>query len=158
MRILRHVLCIAALCVMGTYAYALPSTFVQEGLVYNQNNQPLNGNHRIEVQLYTGERVGQRLFTEVHPDVAFVNGYYAISIGSETPMELEWFLDHDIYLAMKIDDQPWLEPRTHIQAVPIAMVAARSLDAVGDINPKTVTVNNRIVIDRCKIDAAIFCG
>ncbi len=125
MNLFRKAYCITLVFLLSSSAYGFPSTFVQEGLVYNQSNQPLNGNHRIEVQLYNGQRVGQRLFTEVHPDVAFVNGYYAISIGSETPMELEWFIDNDIYLAIKIDDQPWLEPRTHIQAVPIAMVAAR---------------------------------
>jgi hypothetical protein len=146
-KVFRQALCVSIMSLVSSVAFGLPSTFVQEGLIYNQNNQPLSGNHRIEVNLYDDARAGQRLFQEIHPEVAFVNGYYAISVGSEAALELDWFIDHDVYLVMKVDDLPWLEPRIQIQAVPIAMVAARSLDAVGDINPKTVTIGGQVVID-----------
>ena len=63
-------------------ALALPTSFVQEGLVYT-DNQPLNGAYRVEVALYNDDRAGRQLFSEVHPDVTFINGYYAIAVGSE---------------------------------------------------------------------------
>ena len=136
-----------AVLILPGIAGALPSTFVQEGLVYNQNNQPIRGEQRIEVRLYSAEVGGRRLFTEVHPVVPFANGYYAISVGSEQALDLDLFVDNDVYLAMKIGDGEWLEPRIRIHAVPIAMVAQRSLDVTGDIHPKSVSIGDVPVID-----------
>ena len=79
--------------------------------------------------------------------VPFANGYYAISVGSEQALDLDLFVDNDVYLAMKIGDGEWLEPRIRIHAVPIAMVAQRSLDVTGDIHPKSVSIGDVPVID-----------
>lgn len=43
-------------------AYALPQTFVQEGLVTNRVGQPMQGAHRVEIQLFNAVAGGNRLY------------------------------------------------------------------------------------------------
>ena len=92
-------------------AQALPQTFVQEGLITDANGRPLNGNHRVEIQLHSANQGGNLLFQEVHPMVVFVNGYYAISIGSEVALPDHAFTEAEVFLALKVDNGDWLEPR-----------------------------------------------
>ena len=132
------------------FAFALPQTFVQEGLVTAANGRPLDGLHRVEVQLHSALQGGNLLSQEAHPAVLFVNGYYAISVGSEQPLPATIFDQPTLYLAFKIDDGEWLEPRTNIQRVPAAFVANSAdvaTNVTGDITPTTVSINGALVID-----------
>ena len=135
------------LALFPAYAWALPQTFVQEGLVTEGNGRPLNGNHRVEVRLYSAAQGGNQLHAEVHPVVPFINGYYAISIGSEAALPANLFQDPKVFLAVKVDNGDWLEPRTEIQRVPAAFVANWAENVTGDITPNSVTVNGLVVID-----------
>ena len=63
-------------------AHALPDQLLQEGLVLDDGDLPLQGEHRIRVRLYAQGEGGEALFDEVHPAVPFINGYYAVAIGS----------------------------------------------------------------------------
>ena len=37
-----------------------------------------------------------------------------LQLAAKNQIELDWFIDNDVYLAVKIDDQEWLEPRNFI--------------------------------------------
>ena len=129
---------------------ALPLTFVQEGLVTDGNGRPLNGDHRVEIQLFLESQGGNQLFQEVHAAVPFINGYYAISVGSEVALPAGIFDNAKLYLAFKVDNGEWMEPRVEIQRVPAAFVAESARvaeNATGNITPTTVSVNGAVVID-----------
>ena len=140
---------LVALAFVGQ-ANALPQTFVQEGLVTNRNGQPMQGNHRVSIQLYNALEGGNLLFEETHPVVAFINGYYAVSVGAEAALPDRVFDEAAVFLAFKIDDGEWLAPRVSIQREPAAFVANRA-DVVEQchqvITPASVSVNGALVID-----------
>ena len=129
----------------------LPLQFVQEGLVETADGRPLQGLHRVDVNLYKeeGNRT-TRVFQESHPEVTFINGYYAVIIGSEAPLMIDDFLGDGLLLGIRIDQGPELEPRTQIANVPSAMVAEYAKAVIGPIDPTQISVSGRLVIDEVK--------
>ncbi|MCB9551126.1 MAG: hypothetical protein R3F65_21380 [bacterium] len=136
---------LAAFC--AAPAWALPRQFIQEGVVFDAQDRPLDGQHRVRVRLYPVLAGGAAVFEEVHPAVVFFDGYYAIAIGSEQPLGAAVFAADALYLGMSIDNGAELAPRTAIARVPAAFVAEVAENATGDITPRTVTVGGRQVID-----------
>ena len=75
----------AALMLPGA-ALALPSEMAQEGIIYDAQGVPFEGQHTIRVQLYDGAVGGAALFDESHVGVQFFEGYYSISVGSNVAL------------------------------------------------------------------------
>ena len=82
------------------------------------------GRFSIQIKLFNAAVGGQELFSETHPQVPFVNGYYAISIGTEQQLDPEIFLNGAVFLALKVDERDWLEPRHKIVPVPLVLSRA----------------------------------
>ena len=72
--------------VLSVNAYALPTTFVQEGVLMDAQNRVLEGNHNIAIRFLDVD-AGQVLFEELRANVPLVNGYYAIQVGSVVPLD-----------------------------------------------------------------------
>ena len=127
---------------------ALPFQFVQEGLVQTDRGQLLQGDHRVDISLYKqeGNRI-TRVFQETHPIVTFINGYYAVMIGSEAQLTLDPLLGDKLFLGVQIDQGQELEPRTEIANVPSAILAEFANDVIGPINPTQVSIDGNVVID-----------
>ncbi len=140
-------LSIALTAALAAPAFALPDHLVQEGLVLDDGERPLEGVHRVRVRIYPEARGGAAVYDEIHPAVTFFEGYYAIAIGSEQPLPAGLFAREALYLGVSIDGRAELSPRTPFAKVPAALVADVAQDAVGDIHPRTVSVGERVVID-----------
>ena len=76
--------CLGAL-LWASEGLALPEQFVQEGLLTDAQNRPLNGQKSMRVRLYGSPMGNDVLFEETHPAVAVINGYYALLIGARHP-------------------------------------------------------------------------
>ncbi len=136
---------ISCLC-MPMLAHALPNHVIQEGLIAGAG-VPINGQIKIRVRLFESERGGAPLFDEIHENVPVVASYYAIAIGSVEPLPAGIFERDEVYLGISVNDAPELDPRTPLRKVPAAFFADKANDVVGDINPTSVTINGRQVID-----------
>lgn len=148
-RFLRLALALAATAALlgPTAAHALPDQIFQEGLVYDGEDRPLEGEHRIIIRLYAAADGGQPLFEEIHPAVPFFEGYYAVAIGSEQRLDGALFERAGIWLEIQIDGGDPLRPRTPLRKVPAAFVADTARDVRGDIHPGSVSIGDRLVID-----------
>ncbi len=131
----------------GGPALALPHTIMQEGLVLDGEQRPIDGVHAIRVRLYDRAAGGEVVFDERHPAVEFFQGYYALPIGVEEALPPDLFMADGLWLSISIDNGPELTPRTPLMPVPAAMVAEIARNATGDITPSTVAVGGRLVID-----------
>ena len=139
-----YLLLTALICVQ---ARAQNIEFVQEGLVTNANGQAMQGQFSVQVKLFNAVVGGLELFSETHPQVPFMNGYYAISIGTERQLDPEVFLNGAVYLAIKIDGRDWLEPRHKIVPVPLSFHALTAAEVKGSIHPSSISIGNQLVID-----------
>ncbi|MCA9538597.1 MAG: hypothetical protein KC620_06895 [Myxococcales bacterium] len=138
---------LALALLLPSVAWALPNVIMQEGLVLDANDRPLDGVHRLTVRLYTQPQGGAAIFTERHVAVEFFQGYYSIGIGSVEALDPTWFAQANVYYGLSIDAGAELAPRTPLFKVPAAMHADFAIDAVGAIHPRTVSIGNRLVID-----------
>ncbi len=137
----------AALLLLAAPAWALPDQFVQEGLVFDGEGRPIEGEHTLRVRLYDAAQGGALLFDEVHRGVPFFEGYYAVSVGSVERLTPGLFDAARVYLGLTIDQGAELAPRTPIVKVPAALLADVAGNAVGDITPRSVRVGGQLVID-----------
>ncbi|MCA9541542.1 MAG: hypothetical protein KC620_21740, partial [Myxococcales bacterium] len=139
-------LALAAVCALPGRARAVPDYFVQEGLVIDARGVPLAGVHSVRVRLYGAARGGAPLFDEVHPDVEFTDGYYAVPIGGRLRLDGNMFRG-DVWLGVSIDAGPELSPRTALAKVPACFVADVATEVTGDIHPQSVSIGDVPVID-----------
>ena len=110
---------------------------------------PLEGNFSLRIRLYSSADRDRLLFEEVHRDVEFEQGLYAISVGSINPLPANIFHADDVFMGIAIGDAAELEPLLPINKVPAAMVADTVLNVTGNIRPDTVSIEGvGVVIDR----------
>lgn len=136
-----------ALLVSAEPAAALPDQFIQEGLILDNEGFPIEGSHDLLVRLYADAQGGGPIFEEVHRDVTFFEGYYALAIGSVAPLSPTIFLEPRLYLGVTIGGGDELEPRTPLVKVPAAMVSDVARGVIGEINPDRLRVNGQLVIN-----------
>ena len=86
-------------------------------------------------------------FLKRYNNVTFTDGYYHILVGSVNRLDGNLFTQPELYYAMTIDDGDELQPPVPFTKVPIAMRADIALDVQGNINPTSVTINDRLVLD-----------
>ena len=128
-------------------AWALPNELAQEGLLIDAQGNPLQGRHSVRVRFYDVAQGGNALFDETHANLDLVEGYYFVALGSIQPINPAHFRG-EVFMGFSIDGGAELTPRVRLRKVAGAFFADTALDVVGDIHPRTVTVNNRVVIDQ----------
>ena len=137
----------AAIVSLPALSWALPNEFVQEGLIIDAQGRALDGAHEIVMRLYATDVGGAPLWSETHADVAFFDGYYAVSLGSIQALAPSLFTRDEIYLSVAIDGGAELSPRTPLVKVPAAFAADVARNVTGDITPNSVAINGQPVID-----------
>ncbi|MGC6419135.1 MAG: fibrinogen-like YCDxxxxGGGW domain-containing protein [Bradymonadia bacterium] len=128
-------------------ALAFPNQMMQEGLVNDAQGRPIEGNFEVRVKLFRQAEGGVAVYTETHPDVAFIGGYYAVAIGSEEALDPTLFADA-LFLEVTIDDGQPLLPRIQLLKVPVAFRADLADNVTGNITPSSVSVGGNVVIDQ----------
>ena len=129
------------------HANALPDEISQVGFVVDNEGMPFEGEHDIRVRFYDRREGGERLFEEWHRDVPFIDGNYAIAIGSIEDLNPLDFLRPALFVGITIDNNPESTPRLPIMKIPIAMLADVALDVRGEINPEAIRINGNVIVD-----------
>ncbi len=136
---------LAGLATVGTAAVAeasVPGTITHQGRLYDSNDTPVSGQVSVQFSFFDASTGGNEVWTETH-NITFDEGYYSVELGSQTPFGTA-FDASQLYLEITIDNDAPLSPRTEVRSVPYALVAN---DAVGDINPTSVSIGGLTVID-----------
>ncbi|MEE2787908.1 MAG: collagen-like protein, partial [Myxococcota bacterium] len=146
------VVAIVCLLSLPMAAHAFPDVFVQEGLVTDEDGRPYIGDYDITVRLYTEVRGGNAVFEETHEAVPFVEGYYAIAVGSRSDTLAQVILsgeNTELYLAITVDGGDELTPRIALTKVPATFMAdlATTLVPTTDLNINSVSISGNTVID-----------
>ena len=142
----RLALALAVIC-LPSAAQALVNEIAQEGILMDAQGNPLQGAHAIRFRLYDAVQGGNVLFDEEHPNTPLTEGYYFLGIGSRVALDPAVFRRPAVFLGIAIDGQAELAPRLALRKVPAAFAADVATNAIGDITPRTVTVNGREVIN-----------
>ena len=140
-------LLLTVFAVLPTAALGVPNQINQVGYVTTANGDPYTDNHDIVVRFYANARGGQPFYEERHPQVPFIEGRYAIAIGSIVDLNPLDFLRPSVYVSINLDDEGEVEPRLPLLKVPVAMVADLAENVRGTITPDAVRIGDMLVID-----------
>ena len=89
---MRLIVLLLLLLLVPAWAWAVPDKLVQEGVVMTQAGVPLQGEHDVRIRLYDSDDAALALFDERHEDIDFVDGYYAVVIGSLEDLDSDLLL------------------------------------------------------------------
>lgn len=133
----------AALLLSSSGAAAVPSIINHQGLLLDGDGLPESGDVSFDFGFYTAQAGGGAECTE-SVQLAVVDGYYSVALGQTCDLPGLVGSHGELFLGVRVNGGAELSPRRPLASVPYALVAA---DAVGDINPNSVTVNGTLVID-----------
>ncbi len=145
------------LAVLSTSALAAPTAVPHQGRLMDALGNPLTSTHDLSFALYDNAAgAGTAVWTENHTGVDFDNGYFAVTLGSTSPLDDSTFDGGTFYLGITVDSGAQL-PAIPVLSVPYALNAGVSMNLVdgADINVNSVEVNGSTVIDSSgNIDAS----
>ena len=123
---------VVALCLMIVRAEgATPGVINFQGYIADDaSGTPLNGTMSVDFTIYGDASAGTALWTETKT-VTFTDGYYAVALGSDTPIPGTVFDDATIYLEVELSGSELFTPRIQLMCVPFAR-AADVADTAGD--------------------------
>ncbi len=145
---------VAALLGLGWATWAtdaranVPQYLTEQGRLFDASGNPVAVAVTMEFNLYEAATGGTSLWTEtqtITPD----SGYFSAVLASATPFPANIFATaatsgQTLFLGVKVNTDAEIAPRQPLQSVPYALVAD---NAVGNINPTTVTVGGTLVIN-----------
>ena len=142
---MKKMIALAMLVGMAATAYAEPPPMKlnHQGRLLDAAMTPASGSHVMRFSIYSAPTGGTPLWTEPQ-SLTFDDGYYATTLGALTPIAREVFAGSTMYLAIAVDNDAEMTPREPIDSVPYAFV---STNAVGDITPRSISVNGNPIVD-----------
>ena len=132
----------------ATVAAAVPPILTEQGRLFDQNDMPVTGTVQIVFNAYEQAVDGAAVWTETQT-VTLDSGDFAVTLGETTPFPAGLFAQaaadgKNLFLGITVGTDSEMVPRQRLLSVPYALVAD---NAVGDITPKSVSVNGATVID-----------
>ncbi len=138
---------LAVLCTFSSAQAALPDPVpfqvTQQGRLLKNDGTPATGTVKMTFALYANPSGGTALWTESQ-DVVLDDGYFAVQLGAKTALSSSLWDGATRHIGLAVGADSEMTPREVVVSVPYAVVAG---NAVGDITPRSVTVNGKLVID-----------
>jgi hypothetical protein len=123
---LRLLLLIWVCCLVLTPAGAQTNESIAfQGLLSDENGQPLEGTFRLTFRMYTSAEGGTPVWDEVQPEVNVTNGLFGVHLGSEVGFGDVAF-GQPLWISTQVGQESELMPRIQIGTVPFAF-AVRGL-------------------------------
>jgi hypothetical protein len=121
------------------HAVTVPNTVGFEGYLM-QGGIPAGGMFDLTFGIFDADTGGELLWQEPHPSVPVSDGLYSVELGCTETLSAQLF-DGARWIAVKVGDESWMEPRTKVSSVPFALNA----DAVRGLDPGTSGADAHLV-------------
>ena len=132
-------------------AAAIPMHLSHQGRIMDSTDTPITGSVELTLTLYDAETEGNSLWTESQ-HVAFDNGFYSITLGTEQALEISVFEGDDVYLGITLGEDGELSPRHWVTSVPYAFRAGAVEDGALD---DYLTSNNYVTDEHYHVSSDI---
>jgi len=124
MKIFKRVVLLLTITISAPLAQ-IPELINYQGQVNDTSGDPISGEYRIEFRIYDQLENGVMLWNEQH-EVNVSNGIFSVLLGSLTNFEPGFFDAAELYLTLKIGDDPEMAPRKQITSVAYAFRSENS--------------------------------
>ncbi len=98
-----------------------------QGFLTDDGDNPLSGTYNMVFRIYDVDIAGVPLWEETHNSVAVADGYYDITLGTTTALNLTF--DAQYYLALEVNSDGEMAPRYQMCSAPYAIRAGAADDA-----------------------------
>ena len=119
-------------------ALAVPAVMTHQGRLFDMVGAPVTGTQDIKFTIYDAEVGGVEIWSETI-SVDLDEGYFSAVLGEQVVIDEVVFDGSVRWLGITVGGDPEMTPLAAINSVPYAMFAG---DVRGDINPKTVNIQN----------------
>jgi hypothetical protein len=102
-----------------TIVFAIPSQIPFQGRLTDDLGNPINGIMNITFSLYDAETEGIAIWSETQA-VNIENGLFSVKLGSLSPLSADDFSDSERWIAIVVDADSEMTPRTKLASVPYA--------------------------------------
>jgi len=120
----------AIFCFAVLVSYAgVPQLINYQCYLTDPAGTPLSGPYSIEFMIYQTETGGSPLWSEIQIDTV-KSGYLSTMLGSVAPIPFSLFSGGNLYLALKVEDDPEMAPRKQLVSVGYAF-RANNADSLG---------------------------
>ncbi len=137
-------LSLGLLAIVSSSALAVPTTTNHQGRLFDGLGAPLTGTHDITFEIYDAPASGGLLWSETHT-VAFDSGYYAIELGSTSPLDDAVLEGGSAFLQLTVDTNPPIPGRLTLNSVPYAVIAGNVRGGIVDASE--IRIDGTTVID-----------
>ncbi len=96
-------------------------TISYQGRLLNNDSTAVTGSVQIVFSIYTVASGGSPVWTETYSgvnEVSVTNGYYSVSLGSQTALTSTVFSSDTTYLGIKVESDPEMAPRIKFETSP----------------------------------------
>jgi hypothetical protein len=118
-----------ALLALATFAHAVPTEINYQGVLTDQNGNPVNGVRGMQIKIYDAPTGGNLTYQENIGNVSVLDGIYSFKFGN-SGAGIASILSGNDYLSLVLNGTEQVA-RTKISSVPFAIKSLESLDAQG---------------------------
>ena len=108
---------LVAVVLMPLEGGTVPALLNQSGQIFDLSDNPLEGVETLSFTIYSSEVGSTALWSEVLP-VTFDKGDYQVILGTQNPLEIDFFKDQILYMGISVGDEEEMIPRHQIRSVP----------------------------------------
>ncbi|MGC6511038.1 MAG: fibrinogen-like YCDxxxxGGGW domain-containing protein [Myxococcota bacterium] len=130
-------------------AFGVPLQLSQQGRLLDSSGAALEGTQTLHFRIYDDLLTGNLLYEE-DLSVAFNNGYYSVSLGTDTsnPLDESVLSLYPLFLEVEIDTSGPLSPRQAILSAPYAQLSGSSTNlSGGTVEATQISVGGVLVVD-----------
>lgn len=120
---------------------SLPGVITYQGTLTDDAGQPISGEVDMTFRFYDTPTGGTALWTEAHTGANAVpvqEGLFHVLLGSLTPIPSSVWNNDQLYLGVQVVDEPEMEPREILGAVPYARWAETANDLARPVSNITL--------------------
>jgi hypothetical protein len=123
---------VAFVALTSTALAAVPRLINYQGALSDTRGVAIEGPHTLTFSFYSSTGAGASpLWREVHRSIDVKDGLFHVVLGSVNPILDETFASGQLWIGISVDNDPEIEPRMQMTAVPWAVRAAIADAVVG---------------------------
>ena len=105
------------------FSQEVPNLIDYQGKITDNDGNAVNGIFSIEFLIYEQNTGGNLIWSEVNPIVNVTDGLFHVLLGSVESLPQDMFSGSDRWIAINVEGDGEMTPRSRIGSVPYAMVA-----------------------------------
>jgi microcystin-dependent protein len=147
---------LAVLLVPALASAQVPPGLTYQGRLLNADGTPATGTVTMGFALFDTQAATAAVWSE-QQSVALVDGFYSLTLGTETPLSEVQFTGTERWLEITVNGNT-LSPRARIESIPYALMSIRARDLKGGtVDATSISVGgNQIVDSTGKLTAAAY--